>query len=147
MRVVLDTNVLISGLMGSRTVGNRIWKLWRHRKFVLLTSEAQLEELRAVTRYPAVRKLIVPRAAGARINLMRLDAEFVSHKVLPGISQDPDDDFLFTIAKYGKADYLVSADKIGVRDKRKFGTPKIVVPARFLAMLDQRFKLAKPVWP
>ena len=83
-------------------------ELWRRNKFVLLTSEVQISELKRVTHYPDIRQRIILQAAGARLKLLRLDAVFVNHKIVPGLSSDPDDDFLFTIAKYGEADYLVN---------------------------------------
>ena len=43
MRLVIDTNVLLSALMAPASSSAKIVGLWRSRKFDLLTATAQLE--------------------------------------------------------------------------------------------------------
>ncbi len=47
MRVVLDTNVLVSALLISVGPPAAVYRAWCDGRFVLLTSAEQLEELRA----------------------------------------------------------------------------------------------------
>ena len=51
MRVVLDTGILIAALITRDTPPDRLYQLWRKRRFTLITSESQLDEFRGVTRY------------------------------------------------------------------------------------------------
>ncbi|HXV62824.1 MAG TPA: PIN domain-containing protein [Vicinamibacteria bacterium] len=44
MKVVLDTNVLLSGLMYPDSQPGRIVSAWRHAQFEVATSLAQLEK-------------------------------------------------------------------------------------------------------
>jgi uncharacterized protein len=53
MRVILDTNILCSALLTPGGPTDRLYRAWRDARFVLLTSEQQLEEFRRVTRYRA----------------------------------------------------------------------------------------------
>src|ERR1700704_3247175 len=50
MRVILDTNVLLSALIRRDSVPGRVLEAWFDDRFVLITHELQLEELRVVTR-------------------------------------------------------------------------------------------------
>jgi predicted nucleic acid-binding protein len=63
MRVVLDTNILVSALMIQ--VGNpaAIYRAWQEGQFTLLTCAEHLDELRATLRMPAVAERIKPYKA------------------------------------------------------------------------------------
>jgi predicted nucleic acid-binding protein len=50
MRLVIDTNVLISALLSSMSLPAHLVMLWREGHFELLTSADQLDELMRVTR-------------------------------------------------------------------------------------------------
>lgn len=52
MRVILDTNVLLGVLISPHGPPDVIYRAWRAAKFDLVTSTAQLDELRRVSRYP-----------------------------------------------------------------------------------------------
>ena len=60
MRVVLDTNILISALISSAGNPAIIYSAWEDGKFALLTSAEHLDELRATLRKPRVADLIKP---------------------------------------------------------------------------------------
>ena len=64
MRLVVDTNVLISALLGSTSLPAHLIVLWREGKFDLLTSAEQLDELMRVSRYPKIRGCVAPALAG-----------------------------------------------------------------------------------
>lgn len=49
MRVVLDTNILVSALIYSRGTPDAIYRAWRARRFDLVTSTLQLDKLRRQT--------------------------------------------------------------------------------------------------
>lgn len=50
MRVVLDTNVVLSGMLRKNSPADLLRQAWEERRFTLVTSEWQLEELRRVRR-------------------------------------------------------------------------------------------------
>ena len=63
MRVVLDTNLLLSALISSGSVPAQVYRAWEDGVFDLLTSEWQLEELRRASRYLKLRRYIKPHEA------------------------------------------------------------------------------------
>jgi uncharacterized protein len=74
VRVVLDTNVLVSALLVEFSPPAQLVTHWRRGGFVLLTANAQLEELMRVTRYPKISARIKPALAGRLINDLRESA-------------------------------------------------------------------------
>lgn len=64
MRIVIDTNVLISALLHDRSLPFQLVALWRQGRIALLTSDEQLDEMRRVTRHPKIRARLNPAVAG-----------------------------------------------------------------------------------
>jgi putative PIN family toxin of toxin-antitoxin system len=58
VRLVIDTNVLISALLVGTSLPAHLIVLWREGRFDLLTSAEQLDELMRVTRYPKIRERV-----------------------------------------------------------------------------------------
>jgi putative PIN family toxin of toxin-antitoxin system len=114
MRVVLDTNILISALLVQ--VGNpaAIYRAWQVGLFTLLTCAEQLDELRATLRKPAVATRIKPYRAGRLVNQIKELAENIGSLPRVKRSPDPTDDFLLAVSEAGRADYLVTGDKSGL---------------------------------
>jgi putative PIN family toxin of toxin-antitoxin system len=114
MRVVLDTNVLVSALMIQTGNPAAIYRAWQEGRFILLTCAEQFDELRATLRKPAIAGRIKPYKAGGLVNEMKELAESVD--ALPRVrrSPDPTDDFLLALSEAGGADYLVTGDKSGL---------------------------------
>jgi hypothetical protein len=63
VRVVFDTNVLVSALLVESSLPAQLMTHWRKGRFALLTAPPQFEELTRVTRYPKIRA----RLAGAKL--------------------------------------------------------------------------------
>jgi putative PIN family toxin of toxin-antitoxin system len=135
MRIVLDTNVLVSAVMSRSGATDLLYSAWKNRRYELVTSNEQLEEFRRVTRYPKVRNLLEPGAAGTMHNHLRA-SEIVWGK-LPTItrSQDPVDNFLLAMAEAGGADYLVTGDQRDVLSLKKHGSTHIVNAADMLRVM------------
>ncbi|MGH6885092.1 MAG: putative toxin-antitoxin system toxin component, PIN family [Geminicoccales bacterium] len=131
MRVVLDSNVFISALISAGGAPHAIHRAWRERRFLLVTSAAQIAELRRASRYPKLRAIVPARDFGALLN--RLHGALVLRR-LPRVelSADPDDDYLLAMAKAGGADFLVTGDAKHLLRLGKLGRTKIVAPAAFL---------------
>ena len=136
MRVVLDTNILIATLVTPDATVARLYWLWRKGRYHLLTSEAQLDELRTVSRRPKFAGIIRPHQAGAMINTLRVKAEVLRPRDMPDLSPDPDDNAIFAIALEGDADYLASLDIPGVVALEKVGTTRILHARELLERLS-----------
>ena len=64
MRLVIDTNVLLSAVMSSASPSAQIFALWRSRKFDLLTAAEQIDEIARVTRYRKFERGFLRRLPG-----------------------------------------------------------------------------------
>lgn len=131
MRVVLDTNVLLSALISPHGAPDAIYRAWRAARFEIVTSQIQLDELRRASRYPKFREVLQPHRVGAMIN--NLQRAIVLDRLPDDITaDDPDDAFLFAMAIAGDADYLVTGDRrAGLLQQGSIGRARIVTPALF----------------
>jgi putative PIN family toxin of toxin-antitoxin system len=135
MRVVLDTNILLSALINRHGIPAQLIVAWRERRYDLLTSTEQLLELGGVARRPVLRARIIPSTVGRLIRDLRKLAEVLTR--LPEVerSADPADNFLLAMAEAGAADYLVSGDRRGVLDLSTHGVTQIIKAREFLTVL------------
>jgi putative PIN family toxin of toxin-antitoxin system len=132
MRCVLDTNILISGLISSAGPPGRILNAWVDGQFTLISSEEQLREFRRASRYERVAPYITPSEAGTLVNAIRTLADLVDRLPVVNLSPDPHDDYLLAMAKAGKAHYLVTGDKPDLLALTKVGSTRIVTAATFV---------------
>jgi uncharacterized protein len=114
VRVILDTNLLVSALIRRGSVPRLPVQEWFKHRFTLVTHEIQIEELRVASRRARVRMRIRPAEAGRLINQLRDKAEFMD--LLPYVRRSADrlDDFLRAPCEAGRADYLVTGDQAGL---------------------------------
>ena len=113
MRIVIDTNVLLSGLMIPEGTPGRIIAAWRKRNFDLVVSEPMLEEIARVLAYPKIRKRLNwdDETISRYIALLRFEAEVVSVEgVKANVPADPDDNQLLATLIASKADWLITGD-------------------------------------
>lgn len=140
MRLVIDTNVLLSALMSSVSPSAKILALWRIHKFDLLTAEEQIDEIACVTRYPRIRARIAPALAGRLVNRLRDVATVIDRLPKVDLSPDPDDNYLLALAEPGHAQFLVTGDKPLLSLKHHKST-RIVTPAALVELFkDQGVK-------
>jgi putative PIN family toxin of toxin-antitoxin system len=126
VRIVLDTNPLVSALISRSGPTDRLYIAWTKQRYDLVTSNERLDEFRRVTRYPRVKKLIDPSAAGTIYN--QLLASGVVLEKLPAIDRlrDPGDNFLLAMAEAGAAEYLVTGDKRDLLSLKQHGNTRVV---------------------
>jgi uncharacterized protein len=123
MRVVLDTNILISALISSAGNPATIYTAWEGGKFTLLSCAEHLDELRATLQKPRVADLIKPHKAEDVSPLPRVER-----------SPDPNDNFLLAMSEAGKADYLVTGDKSGLLSLHRHKATRIISAIDFSAL-------------
>jgi len=136
MRVILDTNVLLGALISPHGPPDTIYRAWRAARFELVTSTAQLDELRRVSRYPKLKTILPAHRIGTMVNNMQRAIVLNTLPPLPeGVdANDPNDAFLLAMAMAGEADYLVTGDcRAGLLQRGGIGRTRIVTPATFCA--------------
>ncbi len=137
MRVVLDTNILLSALMVRGTPPDRLYEEWRHGRFELVSTDRQIEELRQVVRRPFFQARLKASEVGRMVNDLRRLAVMID--TLPSVSRssDPADDYLLALCEAARADYLVTGDKSHLLALKSHRGTRIV-SARTLANKLQR---------
>lgn len=135
MKVVLDTNVLVSGLLYPESVPGKIVTAWREAQFDVVSSLSQLEEIGRVLGYPKIRKVLkwspetIERFLEQlllRVELAEL-GEFVDEQL-----RDASDAPILASLVVSKADFLVTGDGDLLALRERFS---IVTPAELAAKL------------
>lgn len=133
MRVVLDPNVLVSAAISPAGPPRQIVAAWINGRFELVISPALLDELRDVLHRPKFRRWISGAVAREFVDGLADDAVVLDGPpALPGVSPDPDDDYLIALARAAGADYLVSGDRhlLELADPQPAGARSAPVPRR-----------------
>ena len=136
MRVVLDTNVLLSALLSPHGWPDTIYRAWQKDRFDLVTSAMQIDELRRASRYAKFKDVLQPHRIGTMVNNMQRAIVLDELPPLPeGIdADDPNDAFLLAMALAGETDYLVTGDRrAGLLQRGSIGRTRIVTPTIFYA--------------
>lgn len=134
MRVILDTNVLLGALISPHGAPDTIYRAWRVARFELVTSTAQLDELRRVSRYPKLKTILPAHRVGTMVNNMQSAIVLGTLPPPPdGMDlNDPNDLFLLSMALASEADYLVTGDRrAGLLQLGSAGRTRMVSPVTF----------------
>jgi uncharacterized protein len=136
LRVVLDTNVLISGIAYPASVPGKVIAAWRHGSVDVLLSEYILDEVRRVLPRLAHRHGLTPAEIDDLVDALSIQAEIV--EPMPGMEpelRDVNDQAvlgtLLQALKTRAVDYLITGDKDLLALAERY---PIVTPARFWAM-------------
>ena len=135
-RIVLDTNVLVSGLIVANGPSGRILDAILTGELTLIASAHLLQEFGEVTVRPhIVRKYPkVTENAETVIDYLRTHATIVQGTpAAQFVVDDPDDDFVVACAIEGNAEYIVSGDE-HLLALRQHGPIRIVNPAQYVAL-------------
>lgn len=138
MRVVLDTNVIISAAISPGSPPARIHAAWEQGRFELLVSPALLVEYRRALGYAQVRTR--HKQSDQQLDALVLDYELAGILVDPEesltiITADPDDNRVLECAVAGGASHIVSGDR-HLLTLETFQEIPILNPRAFVALLD-----------
>ena len=134
MRVVLDANVLVSAVISQAGPAREIVMAWVEERFELVASPTLLDELRDVLPRPRFRRWVSTDIAAEFIDGLTQDALVLDDSpAQPGLTADPDDEYVIVLARAAGADYLVSGDRhlLDLTDP----VPPVLTPRRFLDLL------------
>ena len=137
MRIVLDTNIIISGLLSKTGPPSQLLRLWLEGKFELATSKAQLEELGRAFDYKKIRSRISFEQASDLLNHIDALALVVDSLPIVDFSPDPDDNIILSTAIETKADFIVSGDKPDLLSLKKVKDIPIITARRALNRLSK----------
>jgi uncharacterized protein len=126
VRIVLDTNVLVSALISTHTPPALLYDAWDQGLFELATSPFQLDEFARVITYPKLQRFIKPHQAEVMIRTLTSKATLPTSIPEITASADPDDNHIIGIAAAAQAAYLVTGDKADILHLRSIGSTHIV---------------------
>ena len=138
MRVVIDTNVLVSALIRPTGRTGATLQHLRHGAFTLLYSRSSLEEMIDVLTRPTIQRKygVTDDDVETVLALILLRGEAVVPKRRITACRDPKDNVFLEIGVAGHADAIVSGDA-DLLVLHPFEGISIVTPAAFLERLDQ----------
>ena len=132
LKIILDTNVLVSAFIMDGKPSKLLHESLRHKKCVLLSSSRLINEAARVLSRPKFERYSAVSVNILYPNLFDLVTVKSKFRAVP---DDPDDDMVINAAYDGRADYIVSGDRHLLKMKEFKGIP-IVTVARMLDILE-----------
>jgi uncharacterized protein len=125
MKVVIDTNVIISGIFWSGPP-YEVLNRWRHKKITAICSEEILGEISAI-----LREFKLPEAQiNGWVDFITKNSIMVRPTCRVDVCLDKDDNKFLEAAEAGKADYIVTGDRHLLTLKEHKNT-RIITPQEF----------------
>lgn len=138
LKVVLDTNLFISGLINPLGPPAQLLNAWRRYAYILITSREILEEIERVLTYShIVKKYHLSREViESNISLIKQEAIVLFDTIkLNVIKSDPDDNKVLACALEAKAQYIISGDD-HLLNLGQYQDIKIITAREFLKILQ-----------
>lgn len=137
IRVVLDANVLISGLISHSGPPSKILDAWLKGDFELFTSPHILQELERVLNYPRISTRLSSEQILVFCDHFSHQTKVTSGKLkLDVLSLDPSDNIYLACAVEAKANYLVTGNLHHfVEVGQSYFDIKVLSPRDFLGVL------------
>src|SRR5947207_11482811 len=114
MKVVIDTNVVVSRFLSVGGTPARILRFWEQGVFQIIVSEAMLAEYKKALGYEEVRRRhgFTSDQTNTWVDNLTIYGELVAtDEVIRFITDDLDDNKVLECAVAGGADYIVSGDR------------------------------------
>lgn len=137
MRVVLDANVLLSGLIYRKGLPGQILDAWLAGQFQLFISPKILEELQCILQYPHIHQRLTKQQIISLLEKLGEDAELIHETPnLEVLTRDPSDNIYLACAVKARADYLVTGNSDHFKEAgTKYCGVNIISPRSFLDAL------------
>ena len=130
MRLILDTNILVSAFVFKSVTANIVVRN-AAKKHTLLFSESTFKELKSTLLKPKFAEIAeLSTIRNFIINLIKI-GEFIDPKIIIAECRDPKDNKFLELAVAGNADCIVTGDK-DLLVLNPFRGIKIISPADFL---------------
>lgn len=111
-RVVIDTNVFVSALIGKEgSAADQVVRAFTEDKLEVVVSPALLDELERVLARPKIRQHVDETQAREYVERIRRHALVADDPgSVPAVTRDPADDYLVALARRERVDAIVSGD-------------------------------------
>jgi len=121
MKIVLDTNVLVSGLINPKGLPANILNLILNEKIIVLYDNRILREYEAVLslrKFRFKKEIIEPL-----IDFIKHEGSFIAAEPLKIKFKDEDDKMFLEVAKSGDAEYLITGNIVHFPNEQFIVTP------------------------
>ena len=136
VRVVLDTNILISALITRNTPPDKLYQAWLRGEIELVISDAQVAEIYDVLSRPRLRRFLDADEADAIAENIATRALVITELPVVNVSPDPKDNPVLASAIAGKAELIVSGDKKHMLDLGEVEGIPIVTARKALELMS-----------
>lgn len=136
MKVVLDTNVLVSGTFW-KGASDKIIEMIDKRALEIVLSKELIEEYHDVINREEIMDKILNKNLILNKAVNKIIKESIIVEPLEKLNiliADPDDNIILECAFEGKVDYIISKDN-HLLDLKKFQGIKIITPEEFLCLI------------
>lgn len=136
MRVVLDTNVIISGLIRPENSPGLILDHWQQRSFIAALSQDSHRELNSVMTRPEVERYFrrSPEWIDRFTRDLREFAVYVTPAPVNVVPTDPPDNLIVGTAIAAECNYLVSGNR-HILELGSYQGVQMITPHQFLLVL------------
>ena len=135
IKVVLDTNTVLSALLFNQSKLSQFRILWQSGKIIPLGSKATISELIRVLTYAKFKLSSTEQQSLLNDYLAYIQTINNIEKMTdPSVCRDINDVMFLELAIAGKADYLITGDKDLLAVQQKFSF-QIITPAAFINKL------------
>jgi len=131
-RIVVDTNVMISFLIGRRL--KKLKDKLTDSTIKLIVTEQLIQEFRQVTARPKFSKYFKKQDVNDFINLILIIGLTFELQDIPDVCRDSKDNFLLSLCSIGGAHFLVTGDK-DLLELIEYKGTKIISPGEFEKIL------------
>lgn len=146
MRVVLDTNILVSALIARGTPPDELYRAWQRGEIELVTSTAQMAEVARVLARPRLQRFLHAGEAAAIVENIAALALVLDNPPDVDLSPDPADNPILAAAIAGKAHLIVSGDKKHVLALAEVAGIPVVTAREALAHIEGARREADSPW-
>ena len=138
IKVVLDANVLVSGLISRKGPPGQILDSWIDGHIQICYSPQILEELKRVLCYPRIQERLEKNQVEAVLELILTDAELIEGELkLKVLTRDPSDNIYLACAVEARSDYLITGNRDHFEEAgKKYRGVSIITPRAFLDILE-----------
>jgi len=131
-RIVVDTNVMVSFLIGKRL--RKLKDKLTDLSIKLILTDQLINELKLVTSRPKFRKYFARQDVNEFIDLISIIGLTYQIQDIPKVCRDPKDNFLLSLCLIGNAAYLVTGDN-DLLDLVEYKGTKIIKATEFEKLL------------
>ena len=130
LRLVIDTNILISGLMSVNSLPQQVFDYATSQAILLISDEVQSEIENVISR-PKLQKYITLERRTTFLSELSQQVERVTINQQIRACRDPKDDKFLELAVCGEANYIITGDA-DLLDLHPFQNISIIKAASFL---------------